>query len=200
MWVRLPRLFPPERRERFLLRTDVTKPLSTDVMVWPTVFDAPDVEHLKLSDDGLGSAGLPSPVWTGFAQDLWEDLRQLEEALHAGWGSDPRHCWIIAVSVVGEWRTQVHPVTPPAVSEGCRFIGYDVSDGFLLSGLTNCGYKEDEAQAMRDRWAPQLNAFHLFESVADADQFREVSNDCVKEHAPFFVYGLRLITTMGHAW
>ncbi|HET8679562.1 MAG TPA: hypothetical protein VFM39_05540 [bacterium] len=168
-------------------------------MVWPTVFDAPDVEHLKLDDEGLGSAGLPSPPWTGYAQDLWEDLPRLEEALRAGWGSHPRHCRIIAVSVVGEWRARVPPVTPPAVSEGWSLLGFDVSDGFLLSGLANCGYQDNEIGALRDRWVPRLNTHHLFESVVDADEFRQVSNERVKEHAPFFVYGLRLVTTMGHA-
>jgi hypothetical protein len=80
----------------------------------------------------------------------------------------------------------------------CRTsLGFDVSDGFLLSCLTNCGYREDEVEALRARWTSCLNVHHLFTRAADASAFRDMSNARVKEHAPFFVYGIRLVTARG---
>jgi hypothetical protein len=72
-------------------------------------------------------------------------------------------------------------------------LGFDVSDGSLLSGLSNCGYSKRDIPALRMRWAPYLNAHHLFDDLKQAYEFRDQSNQRVLEHAPFFVYGLWFI-------
>jgi hypothetical protein len=53
----------------------------------------------------------------------------------------------------------------------------------------NCGYcGEDESRGKH--FAAKLNAFHLFDTFADADQCRQWMDQRVGEHAPFFVHAL----------
>lgn len=68
----------------------------------------------------------------------------------------------------------------------------DVSDHFLLSGLSNCAYDEDELVALKPVWSPHLNEHHLFTDVAKTQDFKAITNRRVKfkSHAPFFVFGL----------
>jgi hypothetical protein len=70
------------------------------------------------------------------------------------------------------------------------FVGFDVADDSLISGLLNCEYSQDEISRLRPRWAPRLNDYHLFDNRSDAADFRALSNERVPEHAPFLVYQL----------
>jgi hypothetical protein len=69
-------------------------------------------------------------------------------------------------------------------------LGYDVADGALTSGLSNCGYDPSERPSLRRDWAGELNEHHLFEDPAAARAFRDVTDARVPEHAPFLVYCL----------
>lgn len=69
-------------------------------------------------------------------------------------------------------------------------IGLDVADWFLLGGPTNCSYSAEEAASLAPVWAPLLNQWHLFDRMADAAAFAEVTDERVPEHAPFFAYGI----------
>jgi hypothetical protein len=71
--------------------------------------------------------------------------------------------------------------------------GYDVADYWMLSGLTNCGYKpeeEEEAASPAPVWGPRLNDWHLFADPDDAETFADVMDKRVPEHAPFYAFGL----------
>lgn len=63
------------------------------------------------------------------------------------------------------------------------FIGYDICDGAMLSGLMNCGY--EGRNALRAEWSQRLNQWHLFESLVDARNFCAMTEQRVPEHAPF---------------
>ncbi len=94
-----------------------------------------------------------------------------------------------------EWYRKVHRNAPGAISPlmcppEWELLGYDVSDGFLLSGLSNCGYREDESEELKRKFGGNLNQYHLFGDLEAAREFREIRNEQVPEHAPFFVYGL----------
>ena len=54
------------RRDQFLLRPDVRAPLSTDTLVWPSVWQLTDV---------------PLPSWIGMNAGLWESLPAMREHL-----------------------------------------------------------------------------------------------------------------------
>ncbi len=86
-------------------------------------------------------------------------------------------------------------IIPSLRDPAWAFLGYDVCDKWLLSGLSNCGYGTNEAeiQLLRDTYASDLNEHHLFDSIELATEFRRLSDERVQEHAPFFVFGIWLI-------
>lgn len=177
------------RREAFLFRRDVDKPLSTDTMIWPSIFDA---------------AAMPRPTGYTGHQDLWDSLEELR-AWVAGQRLAARRCFIIAVTLPlsacdaaerERWDHELTGTTPAVPEANWPLLGYDVSDKWLLSGLSNCGFlpATDNVEELRARWAPHLNRSHLFDSLAKAADFRAFSDSRVGEHAPFFVFGLRLVS------
>jgi hypothetical protein len=172
-----------ERRESFLFKLDVPSPLSVDNLVWPSVFkhDAwPPVDFAN--------------------EELWSDLAALKASAIA---IDPNHAGesnLIGVSVVAAdeeerdyWEIFVSAnLKPPDDQVKTVFLGYDVAHRSMLSGLSNCGLdpNREDVEALRRRWGPVLNDHHLFDSLVEAGQFRLLSNQRVKEHAPFSIFGI----------
>src|SRR5687768_10730774 len=157
--------WPAERRALYLLRTDVLTPSSTDRLVWPSLFD-------------LDGAPEP-PAWTGANATVWDDFDRLREFVAERWPRPvPSHA-MVAVTWVSDrgFANAVasapyrEPTKPAAISPTWSFLGFDVADGGLLSGLTNCGYDADEVAALRARWAPHLNDRHLLSSIEAALAF-----------------------------
>jgi hypothetical protein len=182
----------------FLLRDDTGPLLSADTMVWPSIFNRgfPRVSELE------------RPSWIGQNDPFWENLAELESAIpdDAAWLQGPY--WLIAATwhaeaefdkekresiggySLGPWKV---PTNPPRRDPDWRFLGFDVTDGGFLSGLSNCGYTAEERPRLVQQWTSFLNRHHLFDELEKAFEFRQVSNARVKEHAPFFVIGLWLI-------
>jgi hypothetical protein len=180
-------LWNDERRHGFLINEDVEIPLSVDTLVWPSVFDwgqgpgLPQSERNRLLLSGLPVAEASVTKWP-----LWSDLSKMRTAL-----SDPLDpaflpFWIIAVGSADRDES-----VRPACME---FLGYDVGDSSLLSGITNCRYDEDELPKLRSTWASEFNASHLFNEWIAADRFRRLTDSRVPEHRPFLVYGIWKIT------
>lgn len=195
-WLAGDAIWDETRRRKFLLRPYAPKPLSVDPTVWPSVFRAGDGEGMI--GDLLRPRGVfvvPVPAWIGPSGVLWSDLAAMRRHLAAGW-QQPRPTATVAVS----WVTgpgddpaagpDLVATTPAERSDEWDLLGYDVADRWLLSGLANCGYDDSEIDRLRDRWAPLLNARHLFADATVAFAFRELTNARVTEHAPFFVYAL----------
>jgi hypothetical protein len=170
------------RREEFLLRREVARPLSVDDLVWPSVF-----------------GGLLDLGWTGPVHALWDDLGRMDQKLR----SLPRTpSWRIAVAWVreddagrGGALPTVPETKPDRPGDDWSFLGFDVADGMHISGLSNCGYEPSERIIFRRDWSGQLNEHHLFEDPATAREFRDATNVRVPEHAPFFVFALFRIDT-----
>ncbi len=199
------RLSTPGQKEAFLFRLDLERVLSVDVAIWPSVF--------PFDSDAR-------PHYVGFFQDLWEELDCLREHIESAKQIRTNPADLIAVTVhaelfnaedVARWERRLKgenpnadvldadvklPLAdPPCVSAAWSLLGYDVCDEWGLSGLSNCGFKpgHEDVQALRDKWRPRLNRFHLFESIDHAVEFKGLSDQRCNEHAPFFVYGLWLI-------
>ena len=177
----------PERREIYLLRPEVARPLSTDGLVWPPVSGPPTPPVLMRS-------GIP---------DLWDNLDELKQSI-SSWAGDGKGFTLIAIGMVIDLsdaevtafaKDMLDPTEPASPEESWRFLGYDVSDGALLSGLSNCGFVEglDDVVLLRSTLGPRLNEYGLFDLLEHAIKFRDFSNIRVPEHAPFFVYGIWLI-------
>jgi hypothetical protein len=194
MWQDFNSSWPSSRKES-LIRQDITKPLSTQQYVWPSVFDILD----RLENGAITmykDSRLKSPKWTGIL-GLWEDLSILQDALNAGWGQEWEPCWLIAITVLpqtfsadeqGDWAAHLRPTVPATPDETWQFLGYDVSDGSLLSGLMGCGHPDSDKA-----YVSYLNTYHLFTDLDQALKYKEEMNVGNKQHAPFFVYGLHLI-------
>lgn len=86
---------------------------------------------------------------------------------------------------------------PAKISKNWKLLGYDVVEGEfggMLSGLTNCGYNNDEKETInKHNWENEINSYHLFNSLEVANEFRKHTNSRVTEHAPFYVFGIYLI-------
>ena len=200
MWVNSSMMWDDARRNKFLYRPDVVKPLSVDIAVWPSVFEY--------------YTGL-KPPYVGFYQDLWEELEHLRHCLMASKDLQGRRYWLIAISVVTEdistnhmqaWESLLAgtipgdatvqpskvPATKPSdVGVEWLFLGYDVADQWSTSALSNCGFLPDEdVYGMRKMWSSRLNDFHLFDSLVEAREFQAFANRQASEHAPFFIYSL----------
>jgi hypothetical protein len=188
MWLDVAEDWPEERKRHFLLRQDIVKPLSTDIYVWRSVFDVEQTLH--------------RPPWTGPIQELWEDLATLQAYLDTAWSARTLPSWIIAVTLqeevceredLQEWYDRVSNFIPSLRDPAWVFLGYDVSDKWLTSGLSNCSTTETEMEILRNTYASALNEHHLFDALKPAVDFMHGSDERVREHAPFFVFGLWLI-------
>jgi hypothetical protein len=196
----LAREWTAQRRELFLLRPDIDQPLSVDRLVWPSLFrfpgDRPDPGHAN----ALPATGLS---FGEVALRLWRDRRQLDSALTVPGGAASLP---IRIDLLTEGADAAHEawrilnVVPEPMLEGFdnwKVLGHDVADASLLSGLMNCGYSQPERRALRPAWAARLNAAGLFDSADDAFAFRAVTDARVPEHAPFFVFAVRVRSSPG---
>ena len=85
---------------------------------------------------------------------------------------------------------EMEEAEPAEPEKSWTLLGYDVADGSLYSGLSNCGYAPEDSDRLREKWAPTLNEHHLFRDQDPAFAFAEVMNARDPCHAPFYVYSL----------
>jgi len=160
----------PARREQYLLRTDVLRPLSVDEAVWQRR------DSTLVVGQGLR---IETPKWT-----------DLDAALAAASAEET----VIAITVwqgLGEPEMLPRDETRPStIDAGWERLGWDVIEGYFPSAITNCGYPEDERRAWRAEWVPRLNDHHLFDELPPAYAFRDVRRRGVPEHPGFVVMGL----------
>ncbi|MCH8029416.1 MAG: hypothetical protein IH874_05750 [Candidatus Dadabacteria bacterium] len=75
-----------------------------------------------------------------------------------------------------------------------NLLGYDVANhAGSISGLSNTGFNTEDRETLREKWGPHLNEHHLFDDVSRAVEFKEFIDEEVPEHAPFYIYGIRLV-------
>lgn len=167
-----------ERRSTYLLRPDVSFPLSVDPNVWER---AP--------------RDLTYPV-------PWTPVEEVQKRAAALMPSKHRVCVAVFAAAAEDpaeeedLRARTGADTPLAADPAWTFVGFDVADGTEISGLSNCGYGA-ELEVVRAAWAGRLNDRGLFRVVEDAFAFRKVTDARVPEHAPFKVYGIWIVPLSG---
>jgi len=154
-----------DRRTSYLLRRDVPSVRSVDTLVWER------------------PPGLPPPP--PMPEGLWPNLSDVFAAAGA---LDRAGVVVVRITAFREDEPPTPGIEPAA--ERYDFLGYDVADYWLLSGLTNCGYSPEEAASLAPVWAPLLNEWHLFDNPDDAEAFADVTDKRVPEHAPFYAHGV----------
>lgn len=186
--------WPVTRRQRYLLKDDICWPLSVDTAVWPSLFhftsrrgDYRPVETLEVEPADKEQ----------LVMRLWGDLAAMEATFRekaSGQTAFVRvaiELWDDRSAVEGpEWELVAETLRrhgePPS---GWSSVGYDVADADLVSGLSNCGYSENQRRKLSDSTAA-LNEFGLFSELEQAADFRSISDRRIPEHAPFFIYRL----------
>ena len=190
---RLPSLWPADRREEYLLRPAIDRPLSADSTVWPAVKSDPVLE--RLFEDYTGGQ-FEAPNGLNLYR-LRPDFRPVLDALRGNQGH------LVALSVKRDAALALikrHAIIAAgdhheracgtAVSHG---LGYDICDETLLSVLMNCGVAASERARLRATFANDLNAHGLFDTAAQAEAFSARMGQVVPEHAPLIVVHLRVI-------
>lgn len=164
------------RRAQYLLRPEILRPLSVDTQVWPRV--------------------LPAGVTDGFAPDYWANLDALRHTCASkGFSGDAVTLIALAVCGNGDQASSLFvPCEPSTIDPAWQPLGWDVADNGLVSGLSNCGYRQEEVEALRPMFSPQLNEHGLFNSREAAEAFRVVSDKRVPEHAPFLIHRIFYIS------
>jgi len=195
------RQWDAKARAGYLLRPDIEWPLSVDRRVWPSVFYAeidkrPDWESYATIEvdpaiDGgaywlelermrayydVHRAVAPGGVFVG-VELLSEKEADGDTILYME--ADGIQC--------GRLLEQTVPERPP---EGSTLLGYDVAGAAGISGLANTEYSEEEVRDLAPVWSNRLNSFGLLDTVEDAVAFRQVCDERVPEHAPFWIYAL----------
>ncbi len=187
--------WPLDMRQEYSLRPEIECPLSVDTVVWPTYFSY----HSEL-DDLLGREPTSlidsDPDCSG---GLWLSLDRMKRRLY----ERARPAMLLAVELFAPAETTVREfpssliysqLDPLILPTGSLLLGYDVADAGFCSGLSNCGYSDEETRTPRPEWAKRINDFGLLRTQEGAVAFIEISNQRVPEHAPFWVYGLHRMT------
>jgi hypothetical protein len=179
-----------KRRSMYLIKKDVFKILSLDESVWPSIFENP---VSTFSSKKSSKEFLTTPDWVGPSNPpFWENLNELRDHI-------PKYdllydVWVIAASCFTTGKDYFGATIPNEIDQKWKFLGYDVNDGIWISGLTNCGYIDEDKLTLTKRpWHTYLNEYHLFDSFEYAMEFKEYTDVRVKEHSPFNVCGLYLI-------
>ena len=151
---------------------------------------------------GLVTTGPTAPPGVVFGRELWSDLGLMrayvrEQGLADQGGWEVAFAWFSdqAFREPKPYRPYCEPTRPRLPDRRWKFLGFDVGDFSMLSGLTNCGYQGSDHEDAARILPSGVNEHHLITTVADAFAFRTFSDNRVSEHAPFFVYGLWRIPT-----
>ena len=175
-----PEAWDNQRIRQYLLKTKIIKPCSADLMVWDSIFHMLNIEL---------------PNWIGPGQQ-WDNLQRLQGYLKRE--KVDHSYWLVAVSkwsIANEENSfqKLPHVEPNSISREWDFLGFDIADPYLLSGLMNAGYLVEEHEALSEKWSGHLNQYHLFDNFNLALQFKSLTDERVEEHKPFSVYGIYLI-------
>jgi hypothetical protein len=186
--------WPAGRRSTYLLRENLRWPLSVDRAVWPSLFHFEPRDPLR-SSEGI-DVQAKSVVQLGVG--LWEDRASMEHVLKEKFvGPDAGlrvaiELWYEELAGDPEWdflATQIPAADQ--VAQGWQHLGYDIADRYLVSGLSNCSYNAEDRAALKE-WITDINDFGLIENSNRAREFRILTDKRVPDHAPFFVYSLRV--------
>lgn len=167
------------RRTTYLLHRNVARPLSVDRAVWASFPTA----NGECPSDPLPWVSVEAVLERAAEARATGQLRvvTLVIGLVVAGSSDE--------SLAASQGIGVEVVVEP----GWQPLGFDIADATMVSGLSNCAYTADEAAALRDPWSARLNEHGLFAFLPDALAFRTVTDERVREHAPFAVYAMWLV-------
>lgn len=109
---------------------------------------------------------------------------------------------VVLVGLVGESKLDVPgrgltDLEPFQLGDKYRAVdaGYDVTDSFGLSAISNVGYSTDDTAAITNLGV-SVNEYGLIHSETDSLRFAEFADSHVEEHAPFHPIKIKIIQPM----
>ena len=75
-----------------------------------------------------------------------------------------------------------------------NFLGYDIADFMLISGISNCSYEDNEKKLFEPH-LPFINKYGLISDLDVAGSIRQMVDKRVPEHAPFYIFGVYEVET-----
>jgi|GEM_PF-4891911 len=164
------------RKKQFLLNCEVKKPLSIDDAVW---------DHLDKSH----------------TEFLTNDVE-----LHPDFELNKDHVTILITMPPKDYSRIIHffdhsniyyPKWLQCINQhglNFNFLGYDIADFMLMSGISNCGY-EDNEKKLFEPYLPFINEYGLISDLDVAGSIRQMVDKRVSEHAPFYIFGIYEVET-----
>lgn len=159
----------------------LTRLLSVDATIWPSVFD-----------------GLPAAFESASSQPLrlWRDCQQVEEAVRS-FGVPPYDYVMVAIRLFAEssdylndtLKLRLAEPSPDLVAGVWTSMGYEVADGYLQSAVWDMQF-ELSCDCEEDCRPLQINCNGLFANIGDATAYKHIVAAGVPSHAPFFVFEL----------
>ena len=170
-----------DRRQKFLLDPDIEMPLSADKEVWPVVQLAGMGDQL-FSDYVFGEH--ESPNCLGLFR-----LRALVGAHSPTLPIKANLMGVAAKNDIADFLAEKHYIAKHPMKSwnelGARFVGFDVCDHTLLSGLMNCAVNDATHDKLAALFSGSINPHGLFDDLEIAEQFANTIDDLIPEHAPF---------------
>lgn len=166
-----------KRRKLFLINPDIKLPKSVSNVGWDMIDEFIDLDN----DDNLFS------LTFGFQnQDELLNIShyQIQQTDRVVVRSCIHYLHFVPTFV---WALNMQSYQD---DDGFYFLGYDVADSGMTSGLSNCGYTENDLKYCQVQYLPFLNQHGLFDDFDVAVDFLDYTNRRVVEHTPFYVYSL----------
>lgn len=181
-------------RDLYLLRPEIKWPLSVDETVWPSLFHYDEIGDVGMLNKIFATPQSVSHKATG----LWPNLETMNAflAIH---GQVSMNGWVkVGVVLMHDdtiskseyWNAVLDDVPDGTLPDDWKFLGYDIADQYMVSGLVNCGYTSEEKPDIQAKWSARLNDYGLLEHVDDAIEFRGITEQRASEHKPFYMYGI----------
>lgn len=165
-----------KRRKKFLIKNNIDLPKSASTVVWENFIDFIDKNDDFHFLDNYG----------------FQDIKELASLSNYNKHQLDRVMVRTCVHYLHSVPTFVWALNMPSCQDddGFYFFGYDIADGGMTSGLSNCGYTQDEMKYCQEKYLPFLNNHGLFDNFDIALDFLNYTNERVKDHAPFYIYSL----------
>lgn len=210
LWLDIDSQWTDEKKQLYLLRHDVKKPLSVDNYIWYSVFSEKSTPRIWQNIPRKSTYQTVDWEQT-FAENqmvalpdiyrprrVWTSLDSLIQHLNSNWKDDWKPCAIIAIEEVfieDEDECESVIIDPNAIDNNWKILGYDVADYELYTGLSDPAIDSKLSNQIRREWINKLNEYHLFLEPEIAFDYINFANIRNPTHRPFTVYGLYLVET-----
>ena len=166
-----------ERRENFLIVPTVVLPKSADSNVWSE----------PVSDSIFTNSG-------SINANIWVDRQKMLDKtkyMPTNVGLVELVVYLYQLDSLPDYIKYMEAKSN-RIPDHLEFIGYDIADEGICSGLSNCGYTKSDMKFCRENFSSYLNEHGLFNDFGMANQFLSYTNKRVSEHVPFYIYALFL--------